>query len=509
MKKRWIIYALSLVVISLSSVGCMVGPDYSRPETVAGQSDGFVHADGHNQDVNDVNDMDRWWEQFGDPITVSLVREALEKNYDLKAAAARVIQAQAAMAEASGRRWPDVSYSLGRDRSKVSFDLGDFAGGGRLSFISETWQQALTVNYILDVFGKLKRAERAAWADVLAAGANGQVLTNAMIANVINARISIATIQHQLALAKANTESLQKTLEIVERRYELGLVGPVDTRLAREQVAASKAGEPAIELSLIQARNALDVLLARPPGSSGNLPGTLSDLPDLAPVPIGIPASLLDRRPDVKAAELALRSANEMIGVSIAGLYPDLTLTGNYGASANRWRDIWHGFSETYSLTMGLAQPIFRGGQIRAQIKGAKARYAELAATYNSAVLTAMKEVEDALATEQSLQTQLTYVQDRLTEAKAAEELSRQRYQQGIEGILTVLQSERSRRVAEEQLIAIRGQIWTTRVNLYLALGGDWVDREKTDDGRRMTDGKKQKTEARNQKTEAGPLPTS
>jgi len=496
MKKRWILCGVSFVIILMSSTGCRVGPDYSRPETVAGQTEGFVHAEGHNQDVNDVNEMDRWWEQFGDPITASLVREALEKNYDLKAAAARVIQAQAAMAQAHGRRWPDALYSLGRDRSKVSFDLGDFAGGGRLSFISETWQQGLTVNYILDVFGKLKRAERAAWADVLAAGANEQVLTNAMIANVINARIGIATIQHQLALAKANTDSLQKTLEIVDRRYELGLVGPVDTRLAREQVAASKAGEPAIELSLIQARHALDVLLARPPGSSKDLPETLNELPDLAPVPIGIPGSLLDRRPDVKAAELALRSANEMIGVSIAGLYPDLTLTGNYGASANRWRDIWHGFSKTYSLSMGLAQPVFKGGQIRAQIKGAKARFAELAATYNSTVLTAMKEVEDALASEKSLQAQLKYVQDRLTEAKAAEELSRQRYQQGIESILTVLASERSRRVAEEQLIAIRGQIWTTRVNLYLALGGDWVDQETAEDGRQMTDDRKKNTES-------------
>ena len=308
MKKRLsFVCWLTLVGICVISAGCMVGPGYSRPETAAETSDGYVHSGTHRQDVNDFNDADRWWEQFGDPITAALVREALENNYDLKAAAARVLQAQAALAEAHGRRWPDVSYALGRDRSKVSFDLGDFAGGGRLSFISETWQQNLSVAYILDVFGKLKRAERAAWADVLAAGASEQVLTNAMIASVISARTNIATIQRQLALAKANTESLQKTLGIVERRYEQGLVGPVDTRLAREQLAASKAGEPAIELSLIQARHALDVLLARPPGSSKDLPETLNELPNLEPVPIGVPASLLDRRPDVKAAELALR----------------------------------------------------------------------------------------------------------------------------------------------------------------------------------------------------------
>jgi outer membrane protein TolC len=148
---------------------------------------------------------------------------------------------------------------------------------------------------------------------------------------------------------------------------------------------------------------------------------------------------------------------------------------------------------------MGLAQPIFRGGQIRAQIKAAKARYAELAANYNSTVLTAMKEVEDALAGERALQEQLKHVQQRLTEAKAAEELSRQRYKQGITGILTVLQSERSRRAAEEQLIAIKGRIWITRVNLYLALGGDWIDHETAEDGRQITDDRKNSTESETQ----------
>jgi NodT family efflux transporter outer membrane factor (OMF) lipoprotein len=385
---------------------------------------------------------------------------------------------------------PDVSYAMGRDRSKVSFDLGDFAGGGRLSFISETWQQGLTVAYIFDFFGKLKRAERSAWAQLFAAGANEQALTNGMIAGVVTARINIATIQRRLAIARANTEGLRKTLEIVERRYAQGLVGPVDTRLARANLAASQEVEPAIELSLIQARHALDVLLARPPGSSEPLPETLADLPNLEPVPIGIPASLLDRRPDVKAAELALRSANELIGVSIAQLYPDLTLTGSYGRSASRWRDMWEHFAETYSLSLGLAQPIFKGGQIRAQIKGAKARYAELAANYNSTVLTAMREVEDALAGEQMLQEQLRYAGHRLEEARAAEQLATQRYQEGITGILTVLESESRRRIAEDDLTVLKGQIWTTRVNLYLALGGDWTGQEKAEDGRQVADGR-------------------
>jgi NodT family efflux transporter outer membrane factor (OMF) lipoprotein len=458
----------------------MVGPDYSRPETPAEISGAYFHAGANKQDVNDYADADRWWEGFGDPTTAQLVRQALEKNYDLKAAAARVLQAQAALAEMRGRQWPDVSYNLSRDRSKRSFNLGGGPfGGGRFSVMSTTWSQDITVNYILDLFGKLKHAERAAWADMLASEVSEQALTNSIIAGVINSRINIATIQRRLSIARANSESRQRTLRTVERRYEQGLVGPVDIRLARENLAASKAAEPAVEMSLITARHALDVLLARPPGSSEDLPETLEELPDLEPVPIGVPARLLDRRPDVKAAELALRSANERIGVSIAQLYPDLTLTANYGANADEWHDIWESYSETYGLLMRLAQPIFKGGQIRAQIDAAKARYAELAANYAGTVLTAMREVEDALVSEQMLQSQLQHTRDRFREAKAAEELSRQRYQQGLTGFLVVLETERRRRIAEEQLTILKGQIWTTRVNLYLALGGDWNKQEE------------------------------
>ncbi len=481
MKKRLrSICWLCLVLVCMIGAGCMVGPKYSRPQTAAQTTAGYQHAGTHEQAVRDFNDVDRWWEQFGDPPTAMLVREALENNYDLKAAAARVLQAHAALAEAHGRRLPDVSYTLGRDRSKRSFNLGQTPfGGGRFVVMSTTWTQDITVAYMFDLFGKLKHAERAAWAQMLAAEATEETLTNSLIAGVVGARINIATIQRQLAIAKANTENQRKTLEIVERRYEQGLVGPVDIRLARENLAASQAVEPVIELSLIKARHALDVLLARPPGSGQDLPMTLTELPDLSPVPIGVPASLLDRRPDVKAAELALRSANEMVGVSIAQLYPDLTLTGSYGRSADTWEDIWRDYSETYALLMGLAQPIFKGGQIRAQIDAAKARYEELAADYAGTVLTAMREVEDALAGEQMLQRQLEHAERRLDEARAAEELSVQRYQQGITGILTVLASEQVRRAAEQELTVLKGQIWTTRVNLYLALGGDWNRKEE------------------------------
>ena len=490
---RWA-FALSLGMVLLTG-GCLVGPDYERPETVAETAPGFVHAQAQAQDANQAEQVDPWWGRFGDPVTADLVREALASNNDLKATAARVLGAQASLAEARGRLWPEVGYNLSRNRSKNYFDLGDGGGpiiirdietgepvyemdafgGGGFSSLTTTWSQNISVSYLVDFWGKLRRSKRAAWTEMLAAEANRQAVINSIVATVIQARIDIAMAQRRLALAKANTESRQQTFEITERRYRGGLVGPVDVRLARATLESARAQEPAVELSLAKARHALEVLLGRRPGASANLPETLPDLPDLRPVQVGVPAALLDRRPDVMAAELSLRAANERIGATMAQLYPDLTLTGSYGASSSERENIWNRQFEVYSAITNVAAPIWKGGQIRAQIRAAKARYEELAAEYAGIVLQAMKEVEDALTGERLLQVQIEHTSRQFEESKAAEDLSRRRYERGVESLLTVLEAERNRRISEEQLTILKGQIWTTRINLHLALGGDWI----------------------------------
>jgi len=449
----------------------MFGPDYKRPETVADEAQIYFFEGKHINDANDGAGAGKWWERFADDTATELVREALSNNNNLAAAAARVLQAEALLVEARGQRLPDVSYNFSRTRSKSSFSFG----GGRFSALTTSFSHGITVNYIVDIFGKLKRQQRAAWADLLAAEENQHALVNAVISSVVKARADIATIQRRLAIARANTESWHESLEIIERRYSRGLVGPLDVRLARENLEASKAAEIIIELSLIRAQNALDVLLGRRPGSGGELPQTLPELPDLAPIPVGVPALLLDRRPDVMAAELALEASSERIGVSIAQLYPDLTLTGTVGRSADIFDDLFIDETEVYSAIIRLAQPIFKGGQLRARVDGAKARYVELAANYAETILIALREVEDALATEELLQLRLKASQLRFREAAAAEKLAKERYLRGVEQLITVLESARRRRIAEDLLNSVKGELWTGRVDLFLALGGDWV----------------------------------
>ncbi|NIA16860.1 MAG: efflux transporter outer membrane subunit [Planctomycetes bacterium] len=461
----------AVATVCVTVGGCMVGPNYKRPATPADKGT-FLNSGGNEkQNVNLTHDDYHWWKRFADDATNKLVTEALENNNDLRAGAARVLQAQAALAEARGKQLPELSYGLSRERRKLSFDFG----AGRSSALTTTVDQGFSISYVLDLFGKLRRAKRAAWADMLASESTQAALVNTIIASVINSRIEIATLNRRLEIAKANTKSRRKTLDIVERRYKRGLVGPVDVRLARENLAESQSSRQDIELSLSKAYYSLDVLLGQKPGLTKKIPDTLAELPDLGPVPVGLPVSLLARRPDVVAAEMALRSANEQIGVSIAQLYPDLTMTANYGGSADTFRDSFSHETEVYSLILKLAQPIYKGGQLKAVVKASKARYKELAADYAQTVLVAMREVEDALSGEQFQAIQIEYVRIRFREAKAAERLARDRYQRGVENLLSVLESERRRIAAEEELAILKGRIWTTRVNLFLALGGDWI----------------------------------
>lgn len=467
---------LMLLLFTTLIAGCMVGPDYLRPKTAADTDGGFYYAGEHIQDINEIERADRWWESFGDDITVELVKRALKNNYNLKAAAARVLQSQKVLDQASGTLWPQVSYDISRTKSKTSVNFGPF---GRQSFYSKQYNHSISVIYTLDFFGKLRRMKRASWADFLASEANTKALINTTIATVVEARIDIAVLKRRIEIAENNIRSQKITLEIVERRYEQGRVGPVDVRLARENLESSQSMLITLQLSLKRSLFALDVLLGQRPGTTKELPNTLAQLPNPEPVMIGLPGILLDRRPDVIAAEASLRAANERIGVSIAQLYPDLTITGSLGMTGDTSKNLLNDDFEIYNLVMQAAQPLFKGGQLFAKVGESEARFVELAANYSNTVLNALREVEDALVSEQMLQVQLKHVELRVQEALAAENLSRDRYQRGIEEILTVLDSERRRINSEDELAQLRGSIWTTRVNLYLALGGDWVAGDK------------------------------
>jgi len=225
--------------------------------------------------------------------------------------------------------------------------------------------------------------------------------------------------------------------------------------------------------SLQQARLALDVLVGRRPGSGPALPDTLPELPELEPVPLGLPAQLLDRRPDLRQAEMQLAAATYGVGAAIANLYPDLSLTGSAGESGDRINDLdIENF--VFNIVASLTGPLFSGGQRRAEVEAARARAEQAAAVYAGAVLEALREVEDALVLGEASARNREFTSARVAEARAADRLAKERYQRGVTPLTTVLETERRLRLAEQAMITATADVWGSRIDLFLALGGDW-----------------------------------
>ena len=235
---------------------------------------------------------------------------------------------------------------------------------------------------------------------------------------------------------------------------------PLDVHLARENLADVTSLEPRIRQALILSQHSLDVQLGRVPASSDELPETLAELPDLSPV--------------------GLAAATERVGVNIAAMFPDLTFSGTWGTRADSFRGLGFTEAEVYSLVMQLMTPVFAGGRLKAGVDAAKARTEQAAANYAQVILVAMREVEDSLVEQQLLTERLEQLKVRLVEATSAERLARSRYQRGLEKILIVIDTEQRRRLAENEIALTMGELYNARINLYLALGGDWRPSENT-----------------------------
>jgi multidrug efflux system outer membrane protein len=489
--RRWAWFLVCCIL--LVSTGCMVGPTYKRPKTAAEPNEHNRWLPSAWPEANEPKGPSRWWQAFNDPVTDDLVSQALNNNTDLKAAVAGVERSTALLAQAHGIRLPDASYSAGRNESKSSFimpgidfvipkdgvpvltqDLPLRVPGGLTSSKSTLYSQQISISYIADLFGRLRRTERAAARDLLATQADAQALAHAIVAQVIQTRIQIATQQRLLHIADATIASWERSLEVTEQRYQGGLVSPLDVKLVRQNLEGARAQRIAIEQTLALTSNALDVLCGRRPGLTRQMAENLPATPALTPIPMGLPAALLDRRPDVQAAEFRLAAATERVGVSIAQMYPDLTLTGSAGIMSEKLQDITNSDFSVYTAAVGLTAPLFKGGQLRAGVRAAKAAAEEATQTYAGVVLKAFREVEDAMVKHQMLTAEIEQIERRLQLAQESERMAQERYKRGAEPILVVLETQRVLRMTENDLAVAQGQLWQARIELHLALGGDW-----------------------------------
>ena len=472
MRPTRIIGVFCCLVIS----GCSQTPVYEEVETDAYLGDQYSQLNS-TAVLKDL-DSTSWWDQFNDPVIDALVNSAIQNNLDIRIAAANVLESEALVRASTGNRWPQINAITSGERSFTGSSTGSSFNTGTDRIYTTTYQVGASVAWQADLFGKLRSAQKASIADWQASQTDYQALMHTIIANVIRQRVQLAIATQRLNVAARILESRENTLEIVNRRYSRGVSNSsaVDVRLARENVYSAEASIYALEQNVIIAKHALDVLTGEKPGSGSITKNELTVLPILNTAIAGVPAQLLDRRPDLRAAEFRLIASNERVGVAIADMYPDLTITAGGGWRDSELSDLFSSQSLFASLLGELTQTIFAGGSLRAETDAAKARLQIQANTYANEVLQAIREVEDALVQNAKLNQRLSKVNRQVDEARLAEKLSRNRYSRGVENLLTVLETERRRTTAEDTLLQVEENYWNARIDLYLSIGGDWVE---------------------------------
>jgi NodT family efflux transporter outer membrane factor (OMF) lipoprotein len=449
-----------LVAAALLLSGCAVRTSSRTPQTplppafAAARQDDSVRAD--------KADLSAWWKEFRDPVLDSLVDRAVKGNIDLRIAAERVREARATRGyTAAARQLPNTGLSGGySDRSNSETSM---------------YQTGFDASYEFDLFGGARASIRAADAD---AQATEEAMRNTLVtvaAETARNYLELREAQERLAVARKNLKAQEEVLRLTELRRNAGLTSDFDTTRARAQAESTRAAIPALEAQAQRLIHAIALLLGSQPDAVQAELSVAADMPAGPPeVPVGLPSDLLRRRPDVRQAERQIAGSAARVGVAVSNLYPKFSLTSSGGGQSGTLLNILSGAARLWSFGSGLSWGLLNYPATMANIQAAESREQQSMATYEKTVLTALKDVEDALAgytKEKERHASLA----KATEAnRKALELANLRYEKGLSNFLEVLDAQRSVYSSEDALTQNRGNINTELVSLYKALGGGW-----------------------------------
>jgi len=406
----------------------------------------------------------RWWEVLNDPLLAELERRAASGSLDLRAAEARLREALARRGAAKAERRPTVGVSGQASRTDTPE-----ADGRRYSL-------GATASWEVDLFGRLRNAQRAAAAS---AEASEEALRDARVslaAEVALAYLDVRVGQKRLATAEANIGVLGETLDIARWRHEAGLVTELDVEQARLLVSQARAALPSLRAGLEQAKNRVAVLLGQAPGALDaelDAPGEVPQAP--VTVAAGVPADVLRRRPDVRRAERELAAQVFRVRSAKASRWPQLSLGGSIGLESLAAGDLLSAAARVVTGSLGLAGALFDFGRVRQQVAIQGALQEQAAVAYEAAVLGAVEEVENALVALVEEEARRRSLAEAATLARSAADLAGTRYQAGLVDFQVVLEAQRSRLSVDDQLVSSQGNVASDLVRLYRALGGGWT----------------------------------
>jgi multidrug efflux system outer membrane protein len=448
--------------------GCAVGPDYQRPSvTTPAAFRGTTTTDA--QSIADL----KWFEVFKDEQLQELIRTALGQNYDLRDAIARVDAARANLGITQADQYPN--FGVGADVSAVEQSRqGQFSiprGTSRQRTFGTVFLNLFT--FEIDIWGRLRRATEAARAELLASDWNRKAVITTLVSDVATAYFNVLELDMEIAIAKNTLETREESLRLIKVQQQGGVATLLDVRQAEQLVYTATQTIPSTEQQIEQTENQISLLLGRNPGpvARGNL---LTVQPTPPQVPAGLPSSLLERRPDVRAAEQTLIAANANIGVAKAAYFPQITLTGEFGYQSTALASLFSGSRRLWTFVPQLTYPIFDAGRIRSGVELAEAEQRSALAQYEKAIQTSFSDVSDALVQYQKVREVRAQRELLVTALQDRKRLAYLRYRGGVDTMLNALQADQDLFTAELSLAQARRDELLSLVQLYKALGGGW-----------------------------------
>jgi NodT family efflux transporter outer membrane factor (OMF) lipoprotein len=447
---------LTCAALALLLSGCSLIPDFGTPkvETPAAWS----AAPSKSAEI-----AADWWKTFNSPELDTFMDEALRENNDLRASLARVDQARASVRVSQSYLVPGVDAS-----GRMGWERSNPASGRTTS--RNSYSAGLDVSYELDLFGANRADVTAAQARFASSQYGHDALALVVMGDVASTYFQVLNLRERVKIAQENLGNSADVLKIVNARYKAGAISALEVAEQKTNYANTEAALASLKQALTQGENALAVLLGKPPRTIEIKAGKLDSL-NVPVVAAGQPSDLLQRRPDIRAAEADLAAANANIGIARAAFFPSINLGTGVSIAAS---PISGGASTAASLAGSLAAPIFEGGRLEANLEATRARRTELVEDYRKTVLTGFREVEDALAAVKGAEARRKALETALKEARTSYRLSRQQYDAGAVDFQTLLDSQRSLFSAQDSYAQSRLAMLLAAVDLYKALGGGW-----------------------------------
>jgi multidrug efflux system outer membrane protein len=479
-RNHFIIVFLSFLLLS----GCVVGPNYKRPNVSIPEEWTVAPARGTTAKPL-VND--EWWSAFQDPELNSLIERAAERSLDLKLALERVQEARAARGIARSGYFPSIDANASATRLRGGLAQGVIRAvspssdpNARPSLISpfETnlFQANLSAAWELDVFGGIRRGVEAATADVVAAEENRRNVLVILFGDVGRVYAQLRGFQRRLEIANKNIGTQQETLDLTTARAKAGLATELDVSRAAAQLESTRAAVPTLLSGVDVSIHRLSVLLGDEPGALRHELEKVGPIPTAEPdVEVGLPSDLLKRRPDIRRAEAQLVAATARIGEARADLFPRFVLTGTAGRQATQLRDLTLGLGNFFSVGPGISLPLFNGGRIRSSIAVQTSRQRGAVISYQSTILNALEEVQNALVNYSQEQERRDRLNQAVQQSQLAVDLAGEQYRAGLVDFLSVLEAQGQLFANEDEWVQSQTNVTTQVITLYRALGGGWT----------------------------------